>query len=144
MPIKVRFNGEQISVVGDGWLDFRYRVGIDTYQTAVWLELDRNSEFSRQFKRKVRGLLAAVTSPAYQEQFGTDIVTIAFATPAGETRIHAMKTYVMEVLTEMGRMHEASLFVFTSLPQELDPKILFTTPVWHTVHGELVPLLDLT
>jgi len=62
-PLKVSVRGETISVVGDGFLDFRYQVGNDTYQTAVWLELDRNSEYSRQLKRKVRGLVQAIISP---------------------------------------------------------------------------------
>ena len=144
MPIKVRLNGEQISVVGDGWLDFRLQIGKDIYQSAVWVELDRNSEFSRSFKRKVRALVAAVTSPAYQELFGTDIVTIAFATPVSETRMNAMRGYVNEVLTEMGTRADAALFYFTSLPKELDPKTLFLSPVWQTIHGAPVPLLDLS
>ncbi len=145
MPIKVRLNGEQVSVVGDGWLDFRLQVGKDKYQSAVWVEIDRNSEYSKQFKRKIRGLVEAVRSPAYQDLFGTDSVTIAFATPAGETRMHAMKTYVMEVLTEMGRRVDAALFYFTYLPKEIDPKTLFLSPVWlPLLDDELVPLLDLS
>ena len=144
MPIKVRLNGDNISVVGDGWLDFRLQVGNDTYQSALWVELDRGSEFSKQFSRKVRALVEAVTSSAYQELFGTDIVTIAFATPVSETRMHTMRRYVNEVLAEMGRGHDASLFYFTRLPKELDPKTLLTAPVWQTIHGASVPLLDLS
>jgi len=142
--IKVAIRGETISVVGDGWLDFRYQVGTHTYQTAVWVEIDRRSEFSKQFRRKVKGLVAAVTIPAYKSLFGTDVVTIAFATPMGHARMQAMRTYVMEVLTEMGRIHEASLFLFTALPNELDAKTLFLCPVWQTIHGDPVPLLDLS
>jgi hypothetical protein len=144
-PIKVTIKGETISVVGDGWLDFRLQIGKDIYQTAIWVEIDRNSEYSRQFKRKIRGLVEAVKSPAYQELFGTDSVTIAFTTPVSETRMNAMREYVKEVLSEIGRRADYTLFYFTCLPKELDPKTLFTAPVWLPLqHDELVPLLDLS
>ncbi len=142
-PLKVSVRGDTISVVGDGFLDFRYQIGNDTYQTAVWLELDRNSEYSKQLKRKVKGLVAALTSQKAADLFGTDLFTIAFVT-VSETRLQAIQSYVMEVLTEMGRMQDANMFLFTTLPQELEPKKIFTAHMWQTLNGSPVPLLDLT
>ena len=145
MPMTVNLNSQNTGVVGDGWLDFRIHIGKDIYQSAVWVELDRGSEYAKQFKRKIRGLVEAVRSPEYQELFGTDSVTIAFAIPAGETRVNTMREYVKEVLSEMGRHTDSSLFYFTCLPKELNPKTLFTSPVWYSVnHDTPVPLLDLS
>jgi len=142
-PLKVSVRGEKISVVGDGFLDFRYLVGNDTYQTAVWLELDRNSEYSKQLKRKVRGLVTALMSKHAADLFGTDLFTIAFVTMS-DARLQAIRTYVMEVLTEMERMQYASMFLFTSLSQEVEPNI-FISPMWQTLNGITpVPLLDLS
>jgi len=144
MPMTVTMQSQNTRVVGDGWLDFRLHVGQDIYQSAVWVELDRGSEYAKQFKRKIRGLVEAVRSTDYQDLFGTDSVTIAFATPVGETRINAMREYVKEVLIEMGRRADYTLFYFTCLPNELDPKTLFLSPVWLTIHGDRLPLLDLS
>ena len=145
LPMTVTYQSQNTRVVGDGWLDFRLHVGQDNYQSAVWVELDRGSEYAKQFRRKIRALVLAVTSPAYQDLFGTDSVTIAFATPAGENRVNAMREYVKEVLIEIGRRADYNLFYFTCLPKEVDPKILFTSPVWYSLYNDTpVPLLDLT
>src|SRR5579884_3300088 len=110
------------------------------------VELDRGTESSKKFKRKIRGLLAVVFSNQYEELFHTKAVTIAFATTALGTRLATMRSWVKQELTQLQKLAESSLFLFTKLPEgDLDPKTLFLAPTWYLPDDErLMPLLDLT
>jgi hypothetical protein len=79
-------NAGASTVIPDGYLDFRLRLPEATYQTAVWLELDRGTEEQKQFHMKVRGLYAAATTDSYLREYAGEAgyLTIAFATTAGD------------------------------------------------------------
>jgi hypothetical protein len=144
-PVKVdagksRPHEEQVTVVGDGWIDFRVREGLRSKQYPMWLELDRGTEPVRKFKQKIRALVAYYSS-AYPRLFGTGLVSFAFVVESGafpslracEKRVGEILRWTEEELTERHKTDHAELFLFTSLPasSELDPKTFFLGPVWN-------------
>ncbi len=135
------------SVIPDAWLDFRLCLNGITYQTAVWLELDRGSEEQKQFRRKVRGLYQASLSEIHRKEFGAQNITIAFATTAGEKRQEQLRLWTRQELSLLEKISDADLLLFTSLPptSDLDPEWFFLSPVWTTpLTNTPVPLLDLS
>jgi hypothetical protein len=138
---------QMTTVIPDAWLDFRLSLSGITYQTAVWLELDRGTEEQKQFRRKVRGLYDASLSETYRQEFGAQNIIIAFATTAGEKRREQMRQWTRQELSVLQKISDADLLLFTSLPQtyDLDPEWLFLSPVWTTpLTNTPVPLLDLS
>lgn len=81
---------------------------------------------------------------AYQEAFGTSVLTIAFvATEGGDRRLQQMKTWTREELTKLNAIAYADLFLFTSLDAGcVDGLRLFTAPVFHTLSSSGVALLE--
>jgi hypothetical protein len=123
---------ERIGVVPDGWMDFHLR---GEERMSIVLELDRGTVEERAFKRKLRGLLAYANGP-YQTFFGSEAITIAFATTAGELRLRRMRAWCEQTLTDEGGKEHAELLLLTSLPEgELDPRQLFLSPVWQQPFG---------
>lgn len=136
---------ERLTLTPDAWIDLRVKIHDRWRQMPLWLELDRGTEERQQFQRKIQGIVAALHSNAYQERFGTKLVTLAFATTNGEKRLQKMRTWIHQVLSKWQRLEDEELFFLTSLPQgELDSSALFCTPCW-TVGGQLepVPLLPI-
>src|SRR5262249_32867 len=98
----------------------------------------------RPFKRKLRGLLAYAAGP-YQAQFGTESVTVAIATTAGEHRARLIQSWCEHVLRELHQERDADLFLVTSLPEGgVDPTLVFLSPLWRQPFATAaLPLLDL-
>lgn len=119
---------ERIGVIPDGWLDFHIRG--QERMSVVW-ELDRGTVTEeRDFKRKLRGLLAFADGP-YQKVYGSEAISIAFATTAGVHRLQRMRVWCEQALTAENAKGHADLFLFTLLPEgELDPKRLFLSAIW--------------
>jgi len=118
---------ERIGVVPDGWMDFHLR---DEERMSIVLELDRGTVEERAFKRKLRGLMTYANGP-YQAFFGSEAITIAFATTAGDVRLRRLRTWCEQTLAEEGLQEQAELLLLTSLPDgELDPHGLFLSPLW--------------
>jgi hypothetical protein len=127
-------------VVPDGWIEFR-RI---REQQCIWLELDRGTEDTQKdFRRKIADILE-YTSDGYEKDFGTPSVTVAFATTAGEKRLHTMLAWTEREVEEASKFEEADLFRFTAIPSgPLDPKFLFFSPLWHVLfQRNPVPLLN--
>lgn len=130
-----------VAVIPDGWLDFHIK---GAAQLCVALELDRGTEEEYAFKRKLRALLAYAAGP-YQTAFGTDSLTVAFATTAGTRRAERMRVWCEQVLRTEQQEQEADLFYVTSLPEgELDPQTVFLAPIWaRPFANDRVPLVEL-
>lgn len=137
---------EQITVVPDAFVHFRFPVQGKYHSMPIWVELDRGTEAIKQFKRKIRGLLAVIDSVEYEQLFHTKGITIAFATTANGTRLANMRSWVKQELTELGKLSESSLFLFTKLPEgELDPKSVYLSSTWYLADDDSpVSLLDLS
>ena len=137
---------EKLTVIADGWLDIRFRLRNHTYQTAIWLEVDRGTEEQPQFRRRVRGLYAVIASKVCQQQFGAASPVIAFLTTAGNTRCNTMRAWVEQELTALQKQDDAEAFLLGTLPQDaVDPEALFllsgcTTPFL----SSLCPIVDLS
>jgi len=89
------------------------------------VELDRGSETNvAEFKKKIRAYVHyAYPGGTYEAMFGTQTITVAFATTAGEHRLRTMLLWCEQELKEQRLDQEAGLFRFTTLPQEeLDPQ----------------------
>jgi hypothetical protein len=139
-PVHVEVGtGERIGVIPDGWLDFRLA---GKSQTCVALELDRGTVEQKQWRRKVRGLVAWAKGP-YQAQFQTTSLTVAVVATPGPKRVRELVNWTEAELGQLGRQ-EAELFRFTGLsPDVVEPAELFLAPRWCTAFGyEAVPLLE--
>lgn len=141
-PVPISLSqGETMTLVPDGWLDFHLR---QTARMCVLLELDMGTIEQKAFKRKLRGLLAFLTGPTYQELFGTPSVTVAIATTAGDSRAARIRSWIEQVLRAQQQEQEAEFFLVASLPQgTLDAQHVFLTPCWQQPFGQ-APLSLLT
>lgn len=125
---------KHVSIVPDGWLDFRYDRGTGTQERrmCIWLEVDRGTVGMKVFKEKAAAILSFYKSGAYQKRFGTNSLRVAYATTDGMTRVKQMRTWLCDVLTkQQEKPGMAERFVCTALPDEIDPRTLFLTPIWY-------------
>ena len=92
-PTKVRVDGKKKSVIPDAWLDFRLSPPYTSTseQVAVCLELDRGTVDVWPFREKIRAYIA-FASGAYQVDYGTDSLTIAWVTTEGSRRVQQSNT----------------------------------------------------
>ena len=124
----------QVTIVPDGWLDFRYDRGEERAERrmCLWLEVDRGTVGKKEFKSKATAILAFYQSGAYSQRFGTSSLRVAFATTDGILRVNQMCTWLRDALgKEFAKPGMAERFVCTALPDEIDPRTLFLTPVWY-------------
>ena len=139
MPYGDRID-EKITVIPDAWLDFR--MDVLHLRRCIVVELDRGTISIAPFKQKLRSLFAYAISAEYQELFGTDLCLVAYATTAGKQRLQQMIEWCEQELEQQRLEHEANLYRFTALPENIDPLTLFCTPVWYKPFEEKpVPLL---
>lgn len=125
---------KHISIVPDGWLDFRYDRGTGTQERrmCIWLEVDRGTVGMKDFKEKAIAILSFYKSGAYQKRFGTNSLRVAFATTDGMTRVKQMRTWLSDVLTkQQEKPGTAERFLCMALSDEIDPHALFLTPIWY-------------
>ncbi len=139
-------SAKHISIVPDGWLDFRYDRGTGTQERrmCIWLEVDRGTVGMKDFKEKATAIFSFYKSGAYQKRFGTNSLRVAFATTDGMTRVKQMRIWLHDVLTkQQEKSGMAERFVCTALPDAIDPRTLFLAPVWYVPFDNtpLVPLL---
>jgi hypothetical protein len=138
---------QHVTIVPDGWLDFRYDRGgggAEHRRMCLWLEVDRGTVGKREFKAKAAAILSFHQSGAYAGRFGTNSLRVVFATTSGMERVNQMRTWLRDALgRELEKPGMAERFVCAALPDEIDPRTLFTSPVWHlpTDFSPPVPLL---
>jgi hypothetical protein len=97
----------------------------------IVVELDRGTTSVAPFKEKLRALYGYAISEEYQELFGTDLCMVAYATTAGRQRLSQMIEWCEQELEQQRLEHEANLYRFTALPEEITPLTLFCSPVWY-------------
>lgn len=147
MPMTTTIANEEIAVVPDGWLDFTVLAGSakKPYRMPIWVEMDMGTEWGKKFKDKLRDIVLLVTTGAYQDRFGVQHVTVAFATPGTEKRRDLMRSHIKSMLIELGKLAYAELFLFASMPELTDPNHLFLSPIWFTSVGDTpLALLDMS
>jgi hypothetical protein len=132
-PLRVEDNdGRYITVVPDGWLDFRVN---GSYQACLAVELDRGTEEQKAWRRKVRGLLAFANGP-YQEVFQTRSLTIAVVATSGDQRLLQLIRWTENELALLKEESQGDLFVFTGIAPQSAPTDLFTATRWFQPFGE--------
>ena len=127
MPYGDRID-EKITVIPDGWLDFR--MDVLNLRRCIVVELDRGTTSIAPFKQKLRSLFAYAISEEYKELYGTELCLVAYATTAGRQRLQQMIEWCEQELEQQRLEQEAILYRFTALPEDLKPKKLFCEEVW--------------
>ena len=129
-------------VIPDAWVLFeRVANGAHVHFAPVLLEIDRGTEYKERFQDHVRSRLEFVRSGAYRELFGTEWVTIAYATagqtlPQGQARRQSMCAWTWELLRELRKERWAGNFRFTSVSYDsLYQLPLFVAPMWYRPDG---------
>jgi len=146
-PVTATINNTNVSSVPDLWLDFTVRAGSQKkpFAMPIWVELDRGTEWGKRFQDKLTAIVLLVTEQAHEKRFGVQNITVAFATPGTIKRRDLMRQHIKTVLTALGKLRYADLFLFASLPQELDPREIFLSPMWYTPTSDTpLSLLDLS
>ena len=134
---------KHVSIVPDGWLDFRYDRGErePERRMCIWLEIDRGTVGMKDFKEKVAAIVEFYTSGAYQARFGTNSLRVAFATSGSSVRVKQMRTWLCDVLTKQpAKSGIADRFLCTVLPSEIDPRTLFLAPIWYLPFDNTPPV----
>jgi len=142
-PMRVTLDRQELKIVPDGFLDFRLSIAGRLYAMPVWVEIDRGTEWGNTLKLKLQKIIYAVQSLAFADLFGVSSVTVAIAT-IHQNRVDLMRSFMRDELQRLGLLHLSNVFLFTPLPEEVEPLTLFTAPVWQTIQGDYVPLLDLS
>jgi Replication-relaxation len=144
-PMRVTLDRQVVSIVPDGFLDFRLSIAGRLYALPVWVEIDRGTEWGNTLKLKLQKIISAIQTLAFQELFGVSSVTVAIAT-TDEKRVDLMRSFIQAELQRLGVLHLAQVFLVTSLADGLlDPQELFLSPIWYTPDTTApLPLLDLS
>jgi hypothetical protein len=137
-------SGNEIKVTSDAFLEFRLKTEeMKKRRFPVWVELDRGWHSIRSFKSKIGELIAIHENGIDIKRFGTDKITYAFPTTAGNSRVEKMKMWTRQ---ELGTVDKTSwknrMFCFTAVPAlnehvNVDVVELFTSPVWDMPYSEI-------
>lgn len=125
-------------VVPDGYVDF----ALNHESFPVAFELDRGTLSKERLRGKIAGLMRWCQT-TYQEQFGTDALSLAFVTTAGERRVKFLLSVIEETTRQLGYEEEASRFLVTGQSAVgIQPVEYFLGPVWQRPFiRQLEPLL---
>src|SRR5205823_2243658 len=100
---------ETIAVIPDGWVDLRL-AGVG--RICLALELDRGTIEQKDWRRKVRGLVAYSQGP-YQQAFQTNSLTIAVVVAPGrqapKKRLQDLLVWTERELEAIGTRDQADL-----------------------------------
>lgn len=143
-PVRMNLGkSKQVLLVPDSWLDWQLlppfgMLGADRF--SAFLELDRNTEDIRQFKRKIRSYVAFANGP--YKAFGSECFTVLLCiATGGHHRLHQLRKWTIETLTEDNVLDYAVFFQFALLPPSSLPSSLFLSPVWYALENDVpVPL----
>ncbi|MFL5658547.1 MAG: replication-relaxation family protein, partial [Ktedonobacteraceae bacterium] len=141
-PYKVMMNGQQVSLIPDGFLDLhKRRQGASSLALPVLLEHDRGTEEQQHFKRRIRAYRAFLLAGAYKQLFGVENVTVAFTTFIGSKRVAQMREWTRQELASEPNI--AARFLFAELPRPPEPVHLLFEPRWYTlVNDQPIALLS--
>lgn len=144
-PMRVTLDRQVVSIVPDGFLDFRLSITGRLYAMPVWVEIDRGTQWGNTLKLKLQKIISAVASLAFAELFGVTSVTVAIAT-TDKKRVDLMRSFIQAELQRLGLAHLAHVFLLTSFPDRLlNPQEVFLSPIWYTpVASSPLALLDLS
>lgn len=141
-PVRVRPLGRpdapRMAVIPDAW----FELAVQDESFYIALEVDRNTEGQKHWRRKVAALAAWAEGP-YRKAFHADNLTVAVTVPTMARRIQ-LSTWTHDELSEAARPELADIFLFTEAsPVETEPSQLFFDLLWHPAgSAPAVSLLD--
>ena len=128
ITVTSRNKTETVKVVPDAWLDFT----LQGEHSPILLEIDRATEEEKKFKAHVKARVEFIKPEGrYKQLFGTNAVTVAYATTGNENRLKHMINWTENVLTELDKQNYADSFRFCILPDDLSTTTLFASPSWY-------------
>jgi hypothetical protein len=131
-------SGKRRAVVPDGFLDFEDHA--NQRRRPLCLELDRGTERQRDFREKIRALVAFGRGP-YQQAFGRQSLTICLVASPGRDRLLKLVEWTRQELSDLKAGDEtADLFRLAAFPldwhipeaQRPTPAELFLAKRWYT------------
>ncbi|WP_330286326.1 replication-relaxation family protein [Streptomyces sp. NBC_00576] len=134
-----RPDAPRVAVIPDAWFELQVS---DDPSVAITLELDRDTEGQKHWRRKIAALTAWAEGP-YRRAFEVDNLTVAVAAPSTPRR-EQLSAWTHEELEDIGKAELADIFLFTEAsPVETDPFELFFSPCWYPAGAvRPVSLLD--
>ena len=120
-------NGVKTTVSPDAFLEF----ALDGRLGGVVLEVDRDTEHDKQWRKKVVELLACGQQKAYRQAFSSDSFVVAAIATEGETHRRQLLRWTELELDKQGKRNWGSMFSFAAGdPAKLDPAELWLGPSW--------------
>jgi Replication-relaxation len=139
----------RVSVIPDAWLSI-VRVPKEKdpdekdshdQSYAIWLEVDRGTEYRVKFQQLIRHRLELVRRKQYETYFGTKAILFLYITTGNDqkaldTRRHALQRWTKDVLAQekLNRKGWASMFKFVAVTFDHiydHMQSLFEEPVWY-------------
>lgn len=137
-PYKVKIwrgeKEESVTVIPDAFVLFGKQKKHGKEETIpILLELDRNTTEQKHFRRNFRARIAFIKEEGYKTLLGTITVTFAYAVAeGGSKRRDTLRSWARKELAATSEQRWLSnLFLFCSLPGDLEPKSLFLDHVWY-------------
>ncbi len=134
---------EAVTLIPDAFLQFvKQKKKGNEESIPRLLELDRNTTEQRHFRRNLRARIEFIKEEGYKKLLGTTTVTFAYAVAAGgEKRREELRTWARKELADTSEQRWLSnLFLFASLPVDLEPKSLFVDHVWYPPFDNTSPV----
>ena len=134
-PYRVTYNGGAISLIPDGFLDFRQRrTAMPDLSLSLILEHDRGTEQQAHFKRRIQAYKSFLYEQSYKTLLQANAVTVCFTTFVGMKRVTQMRAWTYQELQADPKL--LNMFVFAELPQPLEPKHLLFEQRWYTLTND--------
>jgi hypothetical protein len=130
---------EAVTVIPDAFLLFAKHLRNGRKQSIpILLELDRSTTEQRHFRRNLRARIAFIKQEGHKTLLGTHTATFAYAIAVGSVkRREELRSWARKEFAATSEQRWLSnLFLFTDLPQMLEPHTLFLTPRWFTPFGD--------
>ena len=136
-----------VAVIADAW------AYIDSHGrgTALWIEIDKGTEFRRKYLDLLSARIAMIKSGQYREYFGTEVAILCYlvtgrSSEERNTRLDTLRRWTRWELKKQKLEDWASVFRFSAIAWEemyAQTHRLFAEPSWYLVDSdEPVPLFD--
>jgi hypothetical protein len=127
----------KLKLVPDGWGQILLANG---KRFSFCVELDRGTQWSEQYKRKVHAYLALWESGLYEKQYNTRSLTVLTVVTTGDAqRDNASVRQILDITNSQKDVARANtfedLFYLTTLEQAT-PEAILTDPIWHVAGKE--------
>ena len=122
----------KLKLVPDGWGQIQLANG---KRFSFCVELDRGTQWSEQYKRKVRAYLAMWESGLYEKHYNTRSLTVLTVVTTGDTEQDANRVQqLLDITNSQKDVARANtfedLFYLTTL-DKATPQAILTEPIWY-------------